>query len=319
MIENVTSPPVTVWDPFGDSVSSLSFVSQQKLLVDKLQKYRQNPGIFKKNLQLLTALPIVIIVIVILLAFPNNIGMVLNRGTVSIIIFSFFPLIFYRRFVIRFQDDLILYLLCENNHWIFNPAVDNNRFQLLQRVFPAVFNVGRSQMITDQIWGAFQAQEKVGFWRSTFTYTVGSGKNSHTYIKAVFVLRLSRQLPVSFKLSKAGLFSSFEDVVKTESADFNKLFQISSDQKDEAAKMQIIKILSPSVQVRLIDFIKNINFEAIYFQNNTITIIFPDEIWRPVYTNFFNQIAVDARDEALFMESLKQMVELPTEVINYID
>lgn len=301
-----------MWDPAGEKITGNAFDIQKRVLLGKAANYKNDPSLIIKYLTILIILPIAV--------FLWRVHYLGDRLSWDLIILSTIPVIFFYQSIIHLQGDLILFLLCQDNHWEFNPDEDPDRLQKVSFVYPNIFLKGRDQKVADQIWGNLQNNNKTtDFWRCTFQYTVGSGKSSQTFKRAVFILKLNKKIPVSFSLEKAGFLSQFGEDIRTESEEFNKRFKIVRDDKDEMVKTQIIGILSPSVQVRLINFADMVSIETIRFQNDVMIIVFEKEIWKSVFTNFFKKVVIDEKDKSLFFESLKNMAELPSEMIQFID
>jgi Protein of unknown function (DUF3137) len=217
------------------------------------------------------------------------------------------------------QEQFLLYLFCEKNGWPYNPARDTDRPLAFATLMPQIFGIGHDQAFNEQLWGIIKHGDKnTSFWSCQFNYVVGSGKQSRDYEEYVFIFRLDNPLLVNFMLVRAGILSMFEEQIKTESEDFNKMFQIVVNNKDLNSKTQIINILSPSVQTRLIDFAKKYKTKKIEFRDNMMVIVLGNKLWKTKYTNFFKHVSIDQRDEDAFYSSLTDMVELPTEMVQFI-
>ena len=87
---------------------------------------------------------------------------------------------------------------------------------------------------------------------------------------------------------------------------------------DKTYKQQVMQILSPSVITRLIDFSKSYKTKRITF-SDIMLIVLENKIWKTKNTNFFKKVEIDARDETSFFLTLKDMAELPTEMIGFIE
>jgi hypothetical protein len=151
-----------------------------------------------------------------------------------------------------------------------------------------------------------------------FHFTTGSGRSQQLHTEDTFIFQLPNPIPVNFSLAKAGIFREFEEHIKTESEEFNKTYRIISDNNDENTQMQIIKILSPSVQTRMIDFSKKYKDPYIYFCNNVLAIVFNGEMLKGKYTNFFRKVDIDQRDEDRLDTAILDMAELPSEMVQFI-
>ena len=299
--------------PIGNEVNEFTFLSQQLGLENKIKTYRNKPYLFKIYLVLCTIFAITSLIFCVF---------IIHLYDPRVLLLAFFPLGFYLGYVWHLQEQLILYLVCQKNNWAYNPQIDRESVSEFITLFPQVFDKGYSQYLDQQIWGEINKNnETIAFWKGVYTYTTGSGRNSSVHHQSIFVLKLDNFLTVDFVVEKTGFIGEFkekfEDTIQTESEDFNKNFKITSS-NDIDSKKQIIKILSPSVQVRLIDFSNKYEIRKIVFAYNTIIFVFKKEIWKVKYTNFFKRFAVDERDEEVFSQSLLDMVKIPSEMIQFL-
>lgn len=297
---------IPVWDPLNEKITSQSFGEEQRYLLNEYESYKKRPYLLKLFLAFWIILAIVFLIFIII------------TGIVQLVI-GFAPVILYYGYVMKRQEKLILYLICEKNQWAYNPGTIYNRAADFVILLPLLFKYGYDQNLDEQIWGRITSQSStVDFWSSEFEYTTGSGRSARAHTEYIFIFRLARSMPINFTLEKAGLLRTFEEYIKTESDEFNKIFQIESDTTDTESKQQIIRILSPSVITRLIDFSKSYKPKKITFQGDIMAIALKDKIWKTKYTNFFKQVTIDPRDETQMYESLKEMAELPSEMIQFI-
>ena len=132
----------------------------------------------------------------------------------------------------------------------------------LNSVSGALFNIGHSQIMADVISGkdADGHPNRVFF----YSYTVGSGKNSHTYNYTVFENTFKGNIP-HILLHKQGFFTdtslgfSNDNHVRLE-GDFNKYFSLSVEKGFE---MEAYEIFTPDFMEELIEDAKKLNFEFI--------------------------------------------------------
>lgn len=299
--------PIQLWDPLDDQITVDTYKTEQNALLKKKQTYENNPYLLRMYLGLW--------VLVALVCFC----LIFITGVVQFVV-GVVPIFLFYQSVMRSEEELILYLLCEKNNWAYNPSANYNRAQDLATLTPEIFNFGYDQNVEEQVWGIVKNNMGIDshFWTANFCYTTGSGKNTKTYTQYICMFRLHKAVEVAFSLTPAGIFNKFEDHIKTESEEFNSIFQIQADSSDSTQKELIIQILSPSVITRLIDFSGKYSTKIIKFQYGVMIIVLEHKIWKTSYTNFFKQIAIDPRDETVFYNSLMDMAELPTEMVQFI-
>ena len=300
------------WDPIGDRIMSDTFSLHTTSLLRKAEKYIQNPHRIQTLFLLYLFLaPLIIITFVALFGA--------NESIIHVIIFSFVPSIIYYHSIKNFQENLMLFLMCQQQKWVYNPNRDDDRYLELKRIYPEVFNIGSSQVIEDQIWGVVDTNRRADFWQSSFRYTTGSGKSSHTHKRSVLMITLPVSMPINFYLNNRNTFLLSHSKYKTESEQFNSLFSIKLNNQNPDAEITLLKVLSPSVQVRLIDMAHILPIVQVGFMNNTMIFVLKDHLWKPKHTNFFKKVAVDERDISHFYSLIKNITEMPTEMLQYMD
>ena len=301
------------WDPLGENIRKDTFNLHSQKLIQKAEEYKKHPYRLKRNKYLLLLLAAAIIIGYIVLS------KFFYRELITVIIFSLAPLFIYSGIINGFPQNFILFLMCQENGWVYDPHDGSNRLSKLNSVFPDFFNQGHSQKIEDQIWGFINKDRTTHFWHTTFTYVTGSGKSRQTHKHNIFMLRIYKKVPINFHIGKKGLISIFGNDLKTESEEFNKLFNIQVDDIKPDTKLQLLKILSPSVQVRLIQLANKFPLDKVGFYGDTMVLDFHDEIWKSRYTDFFKEIKVDERDKSYFNKLVQTMISIPMEMLQFID
>jgi len=292
-------------DPLNENVSLLSFAAYNKALLQKVENYRKNPSVIK----------LLLVACLFFLIIWSGGWVLLKAYDPRILIIGFLPLFFYYSYIKKLENEVILYLLCERNNWAFNSVKSTYRAQGLMNLFPQVLDRGKQQEIYNQIWGSLGNNKKNGFWSGIFSYVLSSGRNSKRYEKTVFIIQMNKPLTCSFSLFRSG----YRDSIKTESEEFNKLYRIRNHEKSGSSEEEIIKALSPSVQVRLIDFAKKFSLDCISFQDNCMTVLFNGKVWKVKHTNFFKSVTIDARDIKGYDDLVREMMELPSEMLKFLD
>lgn len=303
------------WDPLNENIKADSFQTEQQSVINQTEKYQKNPNLIKRNLIFAGLVPIIGVVLLIL--FWETLQ---SLADPRIFLCTFIPLILYYQGIRLLQEKLLLYLLSREEGWAYNPEESSTSTQKLIQKYPKIFDQGRNQKVGQQIWGSINRPYKIEFWRCTFWYTVGHGRYSHTNKRPVFALKLNRPVNVNYTMLRVvNFWEEFQTEIKTESEEFNKKFKVVADKYDSTTKTQILKVLSPSVQVRFIEFSKKYKLNRIYFEDDIMLIEFIENVWKTKYTNFLKKVEVDKRDVEHFSETLKDMMALPSEMIQYMD
>ena len=300
------------WDPLGEKIQQDTYMLQTQKLVLQKEEYAKSPGRIKRNHDLLL-LPGISIFLIYIWLFG------FNRGLIYATVFGFMPLLIYRSRIHNLQENLILFLMCSENNWVYNPDDDSPRYEQFKIIYPDYFTVGHSAYIEDQIWGIMNSDKPINFWNCAFTYTTGHGRSSQTHKHSIFILRLYKSLPVSLDLKRKNILSFSGNKVKTESEEFNKLFSIDNKMTDPDGQLLLMKVLSPSVQVRLIQLATHFPVARIGFHGDSMILDFSEELWKFRYTDFFHEVKIDDRDTAYFQSLIMRMTSTPVEMLQYID
>lgn len=163
---------------------------------------------------------IVAIAIAVVLEFLVILSGIINLTIIPIVAF----LIFYAA-IRQKAEDAFLMQFASVNGFTFQKT------GLPKVLTGSLFSVGYCPMGHDLVMGNFQ---DIPFNLFNYQYTVGSGKNSHTYIYTVFSLDFSSSLPPIFLKPKYCTFGGFlssdisgeaRESLKLE-GDFNKYFDL---------------------------------------------------------------------------------------------
>lgn len=303
--------PQFLWDPVDEPITIQTFSSNQTQLLNHLQFYRSKPYLIKLFLAGCSLITFIALILFFIVPYDPR-----------LLAITFLPPILYYGYIRHLQEEIILYLICEKNNWPYNPNTDFDRIKKFISFIPEIFKEyieENDQNLQEQIWGTIQNKNDfTSFWSAQFEYTTGSGKNQTTHTEYVYFIRLPKSLTIRFSLVKTGLLTFIERGLRTESAEFNKKFEIQAQATDPASKNQIMACLSPSVLTRMIDFSNNYHPKRIDFIGDVMAIVLPNKLWKTKYTNFLKSISIDPRDETQFYEALTAMVELPAEMLQFI-
>jgi hypothetical protein len=131
-----------------------------------------------------------------------------------------------------------------DNNWHIGPATAAE-----YHVPPSLGGIGGSRKLSDIISGTFASHD---FRLFTYTYTVGSGKNSQTYSYTILQLVLQRQLPSfivdSLRVQGAKNIPYNYEKVSLE-GDFDKTFNL---YMPKGASADVLSVVSPDVMQTMI-------------------------------------------------------------------
>jgi hypothetical protein len=171
-------------------------------------------------------------------------------------------------------------------------------------------------------------QQGVPFYSSVFEYTVESGggrrRHSTTYRKTVFALRLNKVIKADFRLEPEGIINKFlnffrKKEINTESAEFNKTFAFFYGGQKVDSELEIVKTLSPAVQIKLLELKNKRGGFTILFRGDTVFVVFEGNLFKKMYTSFFKSIELDPRDHELMQTIIKEILDITSQIIPYLD
>jgi hypothetical protein len=130
-----------------------------------------------------------------------------------------------------------------------------------QTALGKLFGTGHSQILLDVLSGVYQKTPMRIF---TLRFTVGYGKNSHTYSYTVFEAILNNTVPDILLFSKAHMnaisdWFSNDETIELE-GNFNKYFKL---RVPKGYEQEAYQIFAPDVMADLIDKAQNVSFEFV--------------------------------------------------------
>ena len=204
----------------------------------------------------------------------------------TIITFAMAASVFY---AVRksFLDDVAKSHICHEKGWTYDPTPRYEKGLQLSAIWGGNFAQGRDIYVEDQIWGD-------GFYAGDHSRRVGSGKSSHT-VRVSFV-GVPAKLNVSFNLTKQylELFTTKQEL-QLESERFNEMFEFSYEGTKENMALPITQILTPAMQVALVDLGTAFPGLAICFREDSIFFIFGKSLYRPRFVNVW-RLRTDEKD-----------------------
>jgi hypothetical protein len=222
-------------------------------------------------------------------------------------------------------------MIANRQGWHYCPAESHERWLRFAEAYPEIFQKGnKDQNLQDEFWGITEGQgHKADFWSGIFEYVIETEgdkgrKNRQTKHCNVFALRLSKVLKCDFCLRPESLGAKIRNwftrkEIDTESADFNRNFAVYYNGKKVEEELEIIKTLSPSVQMRLIEMKEQFGKFTLLFRRDVVLISFNGRLLKRMRTNFFRQVAVDTRDSEALTERLKSVLEVSADIARFLD
>ncbi len=313
-----------VWDPAGEKITKKTFIGATKKLLTKYQVYKENPGLIRRNAILLGLIPIGFFVLMPLV--PALRELLFSGNDFNWIGFLFLPVIIYLARIHQLQRDLVKMVVADEYGWVYSSEKQKDRWSKLAGIYPHLFDKGSDQNIQDEFWGKFRGKKQtVDFWSGIFEYTTGSGKQKTVHKKTAFALHLNTVLKSNFRLEPEGDSSSFfrffrrKKEIDTESNAFNKTFAVFYNGKKQEKQLEIIKILSPSVQVRLLEIANREGKFIIQFQKDTVVFIFQGLLLQNMKSNFFKKVSLDARDKKAINERINRILDITSDILPFLD
>ena len=314
----------TFWDPLTGHVTE-----EEKTLIQangekvrsEYEKLKQNPYKFRNLLILSITLGLAITALLAIIfdidsPDPDRLEGFFEFSLAAILIPS--SLVLYK--VRTLQRDITNMIIASSFGWLYDPERNKDKWNSMTSIYPEIFKFGdHSQYLENQFWGRLEGDTKNNFWLSGFNYTIGSGKNSHTYHNLVYAFELPTITIADFSLAPQGIDTKIKSffsstILTTESNEFNRIFHINcvGDLRLEGA--DILQILSPDTQEHLIAASKKHNGLRILFRDNVVFIEFTDTL-KLTHTNLLKNADLDPRDEAIVLQNIKSVYLLAKEIL----
>jgi len=233
--------------------------------------------------------------------------------------------------IFTFQTDVIKFLISEKKGWQYSPEKNRKRWKKIKATskFPQIFRKGNSnQVLSDEIFGAFPGKNPVDFWQGIFTYekknkNINENRPIHCYRKDILAIRLSKKIRVSFALIHESVFHKFFNFfrskeINVESVEFNRSFAVYYDGKRMKKENDIFSILSPTVQLHLVEMKRRMGEFSIYFIKDVCFFVFPNKFFPKMKTNFLWEARLHPADQINFNNKISSLLEICGEIVPFL-
>lgn len=285
------------------------------LLEWQAKMLRENSASLKRRLKIANAL---IMIGVVLIFFLGFIPLVLAIIYYSIIKGS----------INSIKTDLIKYQVTKKNGWIYNPTPSNVDGLKLSKSYPKIFRRGVDQFVDDQVWGTYVTPKtKRAFHLGSYTYITethtknGTHRTPHPHY--FFAVKLEKKIKSPFMLYQESLFSKigqkFQDKeIDVESIKFNKTFAFSYEGKKADKSIDIVKMISPAVQLQLLELNKKGSNLNVLFDSDTMIFLFGGKLFKHFKTKLVDGGDIASDDLELFNGYLQSFNQIANEIISKI-
>lgn len=226
------------------------------------------------------------------------------------------------------KTDLLKYQVVKKNGWVYDPTPSKSDASLIAKKYSKIFKRGVDQYVDDQVWGTYKTSSgSRDFHLGSYTYVTEhhtkNGTHRTPHPNYFFAVRLDKKITKSFMLYQESIFSKigqkFSDKeIDVESIEFNKTFAFSYDGKKQDSSIDIVKLLSPSVQLQLLELNskgKNLN---VLFDSDTIIFLFSGKMFKKFKTKLVDGGDVAKEDSDLFNDYLQSFNQIANGIISKI-
>ncbi len=311
--------------------------SSNPTLRAQLATFREAPARLRTTLWMLFAIPATTTLITYL--FRDTILPVLssaNQGDARVLLLLPFaiPYLYIRR-IYSLQTDLVKLEVAEANGWWYSASRNSKRGRRFNKRFGRLLpHENREKMTTeDEFWGTYESgRQTVHFWSGLIHYEVESNvrvnkqRRVKKYTWTTVALPLNRPLSHTLliraqprRLRVLRRFFRGRVNVNTASAEFNRLFDVYRDGVEETDLQAILWILTPAVQVRLLDLYDREGEFAFLFHRNAIVFVFHGRLLKGMQTDFFRSLELAPDDRTRVQKRLGHVLSISGDIVPFLD
>ena len=333
LLKKMAPEGAAIWDPAEELIYKNTFSGAVRALENQYNQHLKDPAYPRKHRNKLFGFGVLGVFVMGVLAyfFPEYaFGKDGDGGFIWLVVLPFVPFGLYLKKVKDLQKDLVKLVIAKGNHWIYSPDKREARWRVLRTKFPELFEKGdEAQNLQDEFWGNFKGDRRaVDFWTSIFEYTVvhrdSKGKKTRqVFTKNAFSFRLVKPLRTRFCLKPEKILSKIRNFfttkeVETESIAFNKAFAFYYDGAKADKELEMVKTLSPAVQLKLLDLKKTEGPFSVLFSGEVVIFLFEGVLLKKMHTNFFKKVEVASQDKKYLRQRLEQILEISDDIVQYL-
>lgn len=226
------------------------------------------------------------------------------------------------------RKDLVKQTVAQRNGWLYDFKPSKRKASELHTKFPTIFSGDKIVSVDDEFFGIKKVKANNYYFKSgIYTYKIKKkSKNRRKYYitkhKNYLLMTLNKKLNVEFSLIPEflnGFFNSSDKEITLESNEFNTMFKFQYSGKKSDLQDEVVKILSPAVQLGLVELAKkNINFKFL-FTENAVIFSFDGELVSGLKTKIYDYSGVHKEDVDVIDKMLKELLDLSTHIVKYLD
>ena len=225
------------------------------------------------------------------------------------------------------SQDILKLQVANRKNWLYDPFRNKTKWSKLKKLFPMVFSKGdENQRVENMFWGLFLHQNKYQYFHAgEFIYDELKIDISMKYKKVpktqhYIIMYNEKNIQSTFMLVPESFKTKFnKNEITTESNEFNKKYSFIYEGSKKLKELNIIKILSPAVQEKLLVLGRKREEISILFHNNYIIFSIQGPIFKKTYTNFKKNPTLDQRDITFLDNELTSLNEISSEILKYLD
>lgn len=228
----------------------------------------------------------------------------------------------YYLYVREHEKSLLELAVAEEYGWLYDSGESNIKWAELVVEYPEIFRKGNiDRKIGNQFWGVFEGNP---FWSARFIYAQSHGNDDERsyHVETVYAFRLPRVAAHDFVLVPQNIWLEREartgNGLTTESNEFNRLFHIDYAGDTGSVGADILQVLSPDAQEKLIAFRRNAGPFSMIFRGDRMVVDFACESLMR-HTDFFRSVAIDPKDKEAIAGRMESVIGLAHAVLPCIE
>jgi hypothetical protein len=309
------------WDPFEEKIWKDKFKQENQNRVRDIEDIKNNPQ-KPKIIAFIITIPFISFCI-----FGGFLFLDLSIQTLPLLIITASLLLLlptaYRKKIIKLQKDYFLMNIAQENNWNFSASKNYYRWHEAKSFFGDILWYGtQNQCFNREIWGK---ENQYNFWFGNFHFEnllikVKNISFVSKHNKSVFAIHLPKKIKQKIKIESMHTISFFKKrTLKTESINFNKYFLLSGRDQKQKTHQEILEILTPALQVQLLEILKTEGPFDILFSKDTALFVFHKTILKKMKTNFFKSPKKQIEDKILFEKKIKNLLDIIKAIQPYLD